>query len=126
MPTDLPAGTYPLDPREAGKATVEILETRYAKGGAVFSGWLWRTAYSGGFSCCQRMNDAYYSTGAEALHAARVAAGLGDVAEEACATYVGTRTRHENAAGVVIGTSDSECSTCRWPRARHGEKTAQQ
>lgn len=64
-------------------------------------------------SCYNAVDECGFPTVREALHAARVAAGLGNVAEQPCADFVLILDGHPNAR--------NECADCMWPRASHGE-----
>lgn len=99
--TDLTPGLHLLDPRERGvegSVQVEIWQGRVSG--------LWH------YGDVDNPVTRFYFTAREALLAARAAAGLGDVAEEPCATY----QRYSESEPAP------DCFRCRWPRLSHGER----
>lgn len=100
MSADLPADIYPLDPRREGDEGAELVAVVERRRAAVELGFARFVAVNGHHEA---------STVREALHAARVAAGLGDVGEKACDAPCWVDI-HQGRP------TETECCRCRWPR----------
>lgn len=106
--TDLPAGTYPLDPRRRLEDGAPFVVLRHL-------GFQRANVDSWDYLICDVSSTNVYPTAREALRAARVAAGLGDVGEQACDAFKDRRHMMRYSGIYPL------CAECRWPRARHGE-----
>lgn len=104
---DIEAGTYPLDPRHPQGAQVKVFD-------CLGRDWAYRQVVSWGYRLPKRRSG--FPTARAALIAAREAAGLGGVADEACLLF-GDLGRNPDDIDA-----ETECQRCRWVSAAHPKR----
>ena len=117
---------YYLDPRQAGTDATPDVEV-WASQGQNGIDYFWKRLNSQGEGLNLGMRSA-----AEALRAARKAAGFGHVAERpcdchrrtGCCTVCGQYTDFQSHLPCKASMQDprQECSRCTWPRDAHGKE----
>lgn len=111
---ETPMRRWNLDPRQAGvtEPDVETIAPLPESKRQRFNDRLWIAEPRD-----RAVPVTYGATEAAALHAARIAAGYGHVAEQPCARFV-----HEPDTGRCEHDGDcGDCFDCAWPFERHGK-----